>query len=316
MRIHKDLYTAALLLALGAGTARAEREAPSAPVYAVILDHATDAADAERALNAYKAKAVPEVRVSEGFPRVSAASELPGLPEGQQYVVLGLCDEKAEALAALKQVQHAAPEARVEATTAQEEVACPGPSAPEAPWELQARAWLAPHGKDAKRAWFVYRQRGEPEQCPNSVPWRIVVREDEHVLLKNELATVCRAPQSDTDEGESSQWRVEPMDLGPATVLYVNETHQAAGDTQYTHWLYGYGCGKLVRKKIATDTENAEAGHVEVEKRDAVKGRPAAVRVTHWGDPGKGVRPSAEEFTWAPASCQFHAKRVSTEPEG
>jgi hypothetical protein len=235
---------------LAAGTAGAdEREAqPPLHTYAILLAEGATPEAAEGHLQRLSQRSEEALPVGEGYPRVLSSAELPGLPGGRHYVVLGFCEERAEAQAVVKQEQPHAPKARVAATTAEVAESCPGRMTPDSAWELQARAWVGERGADARRGWFVYRHRNPPAQCPASARWRVVVREGERVLAQQVLGTTCRAPDEAEGEGESSQWRVEPYAVGDATVLYVVEDRDVAGDVEHTHALWAWGCKRLVRK--------------------------------------------------------------------
>ncbi|XXF78404.1 hypothetical protein P2318_01220 [Myxococcaceae bacterium GXIMD 01537] len=289
---------------LGAGPARAGEDEPSTSTHAIVLAEDATEEGAARRLEAYSKRAPEELGVSEGFPRVLAGGELPGLPASKHYVVLGFCEDREEAQAALRRVRRAAPKARAASTRAEVEESCPGKISSGASWELQQRAWVTPEGKGSKRAWFIYRHPRPPAACPSAARWRILVRDGPRVLVEQVLGTLCSTPQYEDDEGESSQWRVDTLELDNTTVLHVSGDRSSGGNVEHTHALWAFGCGELVRKSLGTTHDGQGAETIDVERFAPGDGGPPVVRVTR-GTSLAPDEPSYEHFGWSEEKCSF-----------
>lgn len=306
-----------LACALGAGLARAQEEPPPPTLHAIVLAEDATGEGAARKQEEYarRASEAPALNVGKGYPRLFTADELVGLPRARHYVVLGFCEELAEARDAARQVKRIAPEVQVAATPTYAAESCPGRPAPDSPWELHSRAWVGMRGPEARRVWFIHRHRHPPASCPHAARWRVEVREGVRALTQQVLDTVCGAPNAEGGARASSEWRIEPLTLDDATVLHVVEKHDAGGGAQASHALWGYGCGRLVKQALGTSVDRAGGEMLEVEARAGEQGRPSVVRVIRSKGAATHEVPSVEEHIWSSKQCLFERKALTLSAE-
>lgn len=306
------MRTVVLACALGAGLARAQEEPPPPTLHAIVLAEDATREGAARKQEEYTRRASESsaLTVGKGYPRLFTSDELVGLPRARHYVVLGFCEELAEARETAKQVKRLAPEVQVAATPTYAAESCPGRPAPDSPWELHSRAWVGMRGPEARRVWFIYRHRQPPESCPHAARWRVEVREGVRTLTQQVLAPLCGAPNTEGGERASSEWRIEPLTLDDATVLHVVETHDTGGGAQASHALWGYGCGRLVKQALGTSVDRAGGETLEVEARAGEQGQPSVVRVIRSKGAATQEVPTVEEHIWSSKQCHFERKAL------
>ncbi|CAM4257941.1 hypothetical protein G4177_15705 [Corallococcus sp. ZKHCc1 1396] len=114
-----------LLCALGPRSVLAA-EAP----WAIVLGQDAKRPLVAKLLAAQKqARAFAWVKPAKGFPKLVASKALPGLPEGQHVLLLGVCGTKEEAEAARALVRSMVPGVSVQPLTGAAALACPSPNA-------------------------------------------------------------------------------------------------------------------------------------------------------------------------------------------
>ncbi|NRD55995.1 hypothetical protein [Corallococcus exiguus] len=86
-----------------------------------------------------KDRALAWVKPAKGFPKVMAAKALPGLEEGQQFAVLGVCGTKEDADRAMALVLPWAQDASVRQLTGTAALSCPTPNALKSPLKTDAK---------------------------------------------------------------------------------------------------------------------------------------------------------------------------------
>lgn len=108
--------------------------------WAVVLGQDAKAPALSKQLAALKQdRAFAWVKPAKGFPKVMAAKALPGLEEGQQFAVLGVCGTKAEAEGAMALVKPWAQDASVRQLSGSAALACPTANALKSPLKTDAK---------------------------------------------------------------------------------------------------------------------------------------------------------------------------------
>ncbi|RKG74810.1 hypothetical protein [Corallococcus terminator] len=158
-----------------------------------------------------KARAFAWVKPAKGFPKLVASKALPGLPEGQHVLLLGVCGTKEEAQAARALVRPMVPEASVQQLTGPTALACPAPNALKAELPADAKAQGSFAFPDAPGLELtVHRVAPIPAlACPTTDLWLRVVQGNavlaRHVM-KGQCAGAC-TPQ----EQEAAKARVASL---------------------------------------------------------------------------------------------------------
>ncbi|RYZ36624.1 MAG: hypothetical protein EOO71_31100 [Myxococcaceae bacterium] len=245
-----------------------------------------------------KARAFAWVKPAKGFPKRVASKTLPGLPEGQHVLLLGVCGTQAQAQAARALVRPMVPEVSVQQLTGAAALSCPVPHALKA--ELPADA--KPQGSfafpDAPGLELtVHRVPPSPALACPATDLLLRVVQGDAVLARHEMKGQCagactprekeaakarvaslqaKARQGDSTaelmlkslsvdcEPRQTHFKTVLTELGPPVAVVAQEP-EMQNRMPDVGMLVGPGCGKL----IVSPYLSGETGKEDLSKAQA-----------------------------------------------
>ncbi|RKH01363.1 hypothetical protein D7X74_37925 [Corallococcus sp. CA047B] len=349
MRAHPVRTVCLLLLLCSLGPPSAwAAQAPEAP-WAIILGQDAKRPTVAKLLAAQKkARALAWVKPAKGFPKLVASKSLPGLPEGQHVLLLGVCGTKAEAQAARALVRPMVPDVAVQQLTGTAALACPAPNALKAELPADAKAEGTFAFPDAPGLELtVHRVAPSPAlACPATDLLLRVVQGDavlaRHVM-KGQCAGACnpqeqeaakarvaslqeKARQGDTMaemmlknvsvdcQARQTHFKTVLTELG-APVAVVAQEPAMNSRMPDVGMLVGPGCGKLIVSPYLSGETGAQDLSKVLAKADAEG--PEGWKAFSVFVPGRDPTAQAERrhlghFVWIAPKCEW----VTDDEEG
>ena len=304
------LFLSACVVGLHAPASAAAPKKKPKEAWVVILGGGKEAKDGEQALQTFKQKSPEGLKWAAGYPKVLVSDTLPGLNPGFHIAVLGFCAGKAQAAEAARALNDTlGGGVYFKKTAGPSDGLCPEVKdpAPEG-YSLEEEKPVATSGPDAKRSWFLYKADPTPDlpedECETPA-YVVQVREGAKVLAEQRLDTRCRKGSGEEgDYGESTEWTLSMLELDGVNVLWAKESRHCCDDSQHTHWLYGFGCGKLARKLLGSHGQFADPSNMDVEVTTSDEGERKVVRTTYTENPGD-QEPDLAEHAWSSTKCDF-----------